>query len=159
MLKTIALLTMLGGLAAAQTYSFDPGVTCIAARIGWDGWQLRSCSTTGDNNGLPIVSLPNPDGTKAAFKISQGYQNGWKAVAIDITVTDGTGIVFFSETIPVTVPNIYLPNGGPLTFQIESAAANGSFTFQITGCQGARGMFFCGLSSVGSPSGTLTVTQ
>lgn len=156
-LKALALFTLAAGLAAAQTetYTFNPGVSCSAARVGWDGWQLRSCATP-DN---PAVSAPNADGSKISFYITQCYQEGWQACDIEVTVIKPVNQVTTLGPSKVTVPIIYLPNGGLMTFQISSAIASGSFTFGIAGCQGGRGVLFCTLNSVGSPSGTLTITQ
>lgn len=146
MLKTLALLTLTAGIMAAQTYSFNPGVSCIAV-VNGQTYQVLSCANS--------TSAPNADGSTASFQINQCYQGGWRACTITVTVQDMAGnVISYSGPVPVTVSSGLNPF-------ISSSVATGSFTFHVQGCWGGgrSNPEHCQLYSVGSPSGNLTITH
>lgn len=146
-MKKLLLLTfMLAGISTAQTYSFNPGVSCIAA-VNGQTYQLLSCANS--------TSAANADGSTASFSITQCYQGGWKACSITVTVQDAEGHV-----IIYTGPSLLTAASSGLNPLISSTVATGTFSFHVQGCWGGgRGNpEHCQLFSVGSPSGNLTVT-
>lgn len=146
MFKTLAAaLLLITGIATAQTYSFNPGVSCLAV-VNGQNYQLQSCAES--------TSAPNADGSTVSFQITQCYQAGWKACFITVTVQDMTGnVISYSGPVAVKVSSGLNP-------LISSSVANGSFTFHVQGCWGGgrSNPEHCQLYSVGSPSGNLTVT-
>lgn len=146
MIKTLALASLFASLAvSAQTYSFNPGVSCVAVVYGTN-YQLLSCANS--------TSAPNADGSTASFQIEQCYQAGWRACFITVTVQDAAGnVITYSGPMSVTVSRGLNPF-------IASSIANGSFTFHVQGCWGGgrSNPEHCQLYSVGSPSGSLTIT-
>lgn len=138
-LLLVALTLPVWGLQS-RVYSFPSGsVTCVASIYGKVSY-VQSCSS--------LFSVVNADGTYLAFDIKNGF--------LSYTQFEGGKVKDFSGPLPVSIE---FSSGGNLTLSTNETL--GAFTFRPTRCSGGtRGApAECSYSSVGSPSGTLTLTS
>lgn len=123
----------------SRVYSFPSGsVTCTASIYGKVPY-VQSCSS--------LLSVANADGTYLALDIQKGF--------LSFTQFEGGSVKYFSGPLPVSI----VFSGATLTF--SSSEALGAFTLRPIRCSGGTqgSPDSCSYESVGSPSGTLTLTS